>query len=406
VADRAAWRLLAGLSALNVLGYVDRQLLASIAPVLMAELRLSRAAIGLLVGPAFVVVYALSTLGLGAAADRWSRTRIVAAGLAVWSAATAVTGAAVSLSALAVCRALVGVGEATLPPAALSLIGERFPRERTGLASAVYYAGIPIGYGCSLALAGWLVPRFGWRAAFVLLGLLGLSAVALVARTSDSRRPQASAPPATGQPAAARLVAALAADRELTLLVAGACLLTYASASSQHLMTWLVQERGFAYARAAHLAALVVLSAGLAGNLGVGALTDRAGRRQPARRLAAFASLGAAGLAAAAVFYTAPAGSVRFYAAWAVAQAWLLGWYGPLLAVIHDRSPVGSRATVLGFALMALNLVGVGLGPWLTGVVGDRASLTQGLLESVAVGAVGLVLVAGVAWRARASRRA
>jgi len=404
--ERGAWRLLAALAALNVLGYVDRQLVAALAPVLMAELGLSRGDIGLLIGPVFVVVFGIGTLVLGAAADRGRRTRIIAGGLAVWSASTALTGTASSFATLALWRALVGVGEATLPPTAISMLGDRFPPSRLGFASSVYYAGIPVGFACSLAVAGWLVPRFGWRSCFYLLGVLGLGAVALVWRMADpprrsSRAGAAQEEPAPGGTTASRLRRAFADEPALAFLIGGAILLTYASASSQHLVTWLVQERGFAYSRAAYLAAAVVLGAGLAGNLAIGVLTDAAQRRHAQGRLGAVVGLGALSLATTAAFYLLPASSPFFLAAWLVAQAWTLGWFGPVLAAMHEMAPAGSRATVIGFGLMAANLVGVGTGSWITGAVGDRAGLTAGLVASVAVGAVGLVLVGLAALRQR-----
>jgi MFS family permease len=178
----------------------------------------------------------------------------------------------------------------------------------------------------------------------------------------------------------------------------------YQSASSQHLVTWLVQERGFPYSRAAYLASAVVLGAGLAGSLATGALTDAAERRRAGGRLAAFVGLGAVSLAATVAFYLLPPASPFFLAAWIVAQAWTLGWFGPMLAAIHQRAPTGSQATVVGLALMAANLGGTALGPWVTGAIGDRAGLTTGLLASVAVGAVGLALAALVALRPHGGR--
>jgi len=402
--ERGAWRLLLALAALNVLGYVDRQLVAALAPVLMAELGLSRADIGLLIGPVFVGVFGAGTLVLGAAADRWRRPRIIAGGLAVWSAATALTGTASGFATLVFWRSLVGVGEATLPPTAVSMLGDRFAPSRLGFATSVYYAGLPVGFGCSLALAGWLVPRFGWRSCFYLLGVLGLAAVALVWRMADPPRRSvptgaAAGVTAAGGTIACRLRRAFADEPSLGLLIAGATLLTYTSASSQHLVTWLVQERGFAYSRAAYVAAAMVLGAGLAGSLALGALTDAAERRRPGGRLFAFALLGAVALATTAAFYRLPAASPFFLAAWLFAQAWSLGWFGPMLAAIHERAPAGSRATVIGFGLMTINLVGVGSGSWITGVIGDRAGLTTGLLTSVAVGAVGLAVIGLVALR-------
>jgi predicted MFS family arabinose efflux permease len=405
---RGARRLLLALAALNVLGYVDRQLVAALAPVLMADLGLTRADVGFLIGPAFVVVFGLGTLVLGAAADRGRRPRILAGGLAAWSAATALTGTASGFATIAFWRALVGVGEATLPPTAISMLGDRYPASRLGFATSVYYAGVPVGFGCSLAIAGWMVPRFGWRACFYLLGALGLAAVALVWRLEDPPRRGVRDEPAgtgleEGGTIASRLRRAFAAEPALLLLVAGATLLVYQSASSQHLVTWLVQERGFAYSRAAYLGSAVVLGSGLVGSLGIGAITDAAERRRAGGRLRAFALLGAASLAATAAFYALPAVAPLFLAAWLVAQGWALSWYGPILAAIHGLAPAGARATVVGFSLMLANLLGVGLGPWVTGAIGDRAGLTTGLLASVGVGALGLALV-GLAARVLRSR--
>jgi MFS family permease len=301
----------------------------------------------------------------------------------------------------------VGVGEATLPPTAIAMLGDRFPPPRLGFATSVYYAGVPVGFGVSLAVAGWVVPRLGWQACFVLLGAVGLGAVGFVWRMGPAAARQRGAAAGSGADGslAVRLGRAFAAEPTLLVLVAGAALLVYQSASSQHLVTWLVQERGFAYSRAAYVGSAMVLGAGLAGSLGFGALTDAAERRLPGGRLLAFAGVGAVSLAATAAFYLLSPASPLFLAAWLAAQAWALGWFGPMLAAIHDLAPAHSRATVVGFALMAVNLTGVALGPWVTGAIGDRVDLTTGLLTSVAVGAVGLALVGLVAWRQRRAKR-
>jgi MFS family permease len=186
-------------------------------------------------------------------------------------------------------------------------------------------------------------------------------------------------------------------------------LLVYSSAASQHTITWLVSERGFDYADAAFESAGVILCAGLAGNLAIGAITDRAGRAHPAGRLLALAALSAFGLLAALAFYTVPPGSWLFFPAWVAAQGFLLGWYGALVAAVDERAPDGRRAAVLGFLLLAVNLIGVASGPYVTGLVGDRASLTHALQWSVLPGAIGALLLAGVGLaesRGRAARTA
>ena len=391
-----AWRLLAALAAVNVLSYVDRQILAALAPLLIADLGLTRAQVGLLIGPAFIVVFALSTIAMSVLADRGSRTRLVAAGLAAWSAATALAGTASGLVSLAAWRALVGVGEGVLAPSALAMLADRFPPARLGFANGVFYAGIPVGFALSFALAGWLAPWLGWRACFALLGLLGLAAVALVWRMEDpsQRRSAAlSAAEAPYAPALSRLRQALTCEPSLPLLILGATALAYTSAASQHGITWLVQERGFPYRRAAWLSALVIAVAGLAGNLAIGALSDRARRISAASRLRALLAMGLPALLLTAGFYTAPPSSPLFFVCWVAAQAWLLGWYGPVVAAIQELAAPESRATVIGFTLMTVNVLGVAVGAWLTGVIGDRTSLTHGLLVSVGVGVVGLALI-------------
>jgi MFS family permease len=398
--DRGAVRMVAALAGLNLLSYLDRQLLVAVAPLLMAELGLSRASMGILIGAAFIVVYALGTFAVGILADRWPRPRLIALGLGGWSAATALTATASGFASLAAWRALVGIGEAMLVPCALSMIGDRAPAGRVGLATGVYYAGIPVGMGLSFALAAVVAPALGWRACFLLLGAAGLVAVALVWRMADPPRRGTPTSRADGAPAGASAAArAVAARPALAGLIAAATLVVYTSASSQHTIVWLVQEHGLPYPRAALFSAVVGVAAGLAGNVGIGLLTDRGQRRHPAGRLLALAGAGVLGLAAAAAFYRLPAGSVLFFPCWFAAQAWMMGWFGPHVAAIDERAPAGLRASVIGFALLVVNLFGLSAGPYVTGLIGDRATLTAGLAWSLVPAALGLALVALIAAR-------
>jgi MFS family permease len=185
-------------------------------------------------------------------------------------------------------------------------------------------------------------------------------------------------------------------------------LIVYSSAASQHTITWLVAERGFDYARAAFAAAGVTLVGGLAGNVAIGLITDRARRAHPSGRLLALAGVSVLGLAAALAFYSVDSGSWLFVACWLVAQGFLLGWYGSLVAAVDERAPDGRRASVIGFLLLAVNLLGVASGPYFTGLAGDRLDLTRALQWSVAPGLVGALLVALVGlfqWRTRLSAK-
>jgi MFS family permease len=398
--EAGAWRLLAAVTGLSLLGYVDRLLLVALAPLLIADLGLSRADIGILVGASFIVVFALGTQVVGALADRVSRPGMLAAGLAIWSVTTALTGTASGFWSLVAWRVLVGVGEATLPPVSLSMLGDRFPPGRLGFANGVFYAGIPVGFAVAYALAGWMGPALGWRACFALVGAAGLLAVFPVARMSDPpRRGVAHGSEAAGPrtlPGLARLVAG---TPTLLLVVLAATLLVFTSSASQHTITWLVQERGFAFARAAYLSAAFVATAGLVGNLSLGWITDRARQRHPAGRLLSMGALGLAGLGCALAFYLLPPRSAFFLPSWFASQLWMLGWFGPAMAAVDEEAPPGRRGAVIGFGLLTVNLLGVATGPWVVGLVGDRESLTTGLVASLGVGALGIVLLVPAALR-------
>jgi MFS family permease len=369
----------------------------------MEDLGLTRAEIGLLVGASFIVVFAGLNLLLGAAADRFSRPRLIAAGLAVWSAATAITGAARGFGQLVVMRMFVGVGEATLSPAGLSMLGDRFPPHRLGLANSVFYAGIPLGFAASFLLAGWIGPWLGWRACFVILGAAGVIAVGAVGLMKDPPRRgvAAEAPRATVRELAVSLGQALVERPAIGLVSLSGALLGFMSGASQHTITWLVQERGFEYSRAAFWSAGMVAVGGLLGSVAAGAVTDWGRRRHPAGRLLGFATLAGLALPVGAAFYTLSPASLLFLPVWFGAQAWMMGWFGPLFAALDELAPPGRRATVLGFGLLVTNLLGVATGPWAAGVIGDRVSLTAGLLVGVAVGGAAIVPLLLAAWLQR-----
>jgi predicted MFS family arabinose efflux permease len=399
---RAAWGLLAFLVALNVLNFVDRVLITSLAPLLIADLGLTRAEIGLLAGFGFVVFYTVVGLFLGVAADRWRRLPLIAAGLTLWSAMTALSGFARNFLHLAAPRLLVGAGEATLTPAALSLLGDVFPRRRLALASSLYYTGIPLGTALSLVASSYLAPRYGWRACFFLLGGVGLlAAFGLLAFREPARRHAAisAAPLPLGQ--VAREAAAALCDRPaLALTLLGGALLCYGSASAMHVVTWLVEERGFDYPRAAFQAGIVAVLAGLAGNVAGGAFADRCARRRSNGHLWSLIPMTAFFAPFGLAFFTLAPGTTAFYLCWFVTVAGHSAWFGTLFATVQELAPGQARATTVAVALLAVNLLGVGPGPLVTGILGDRYGLTAGLIASVGVAALALVPLT-IAARAR-----
>lgn len=397
----SSWKLLAFLTVLNVLNFVDRMLIASLAPLLIKDLHLTRAQIGLLAGFGFVFFYTFVGLFLGVAADRFRRFPLIGAGLALWSAMTAFSGWARSFIQLAIPRVFVGVGEATLTPAAISLIGDAFPAPRLGLAIGIYYAGIPLGLAIALISSSFIAPRYGWRVAFYALGILGLIATgflfllkeparrrSLLVQTEERATPDAK--PAVRE-VLRDLMHALVARPALILALVGGSLLCYGSGAALLGVTWLVEERGFSYAEAAFRSGVIAVFAGFLGNLAGGAFGDACARRFRSGRLWSLAIMTAFFAVPAWMFYSQRPGTSWFYVCWFLTSAGTTAWFGPLFSAFQELSPVHARSTLVAFALLVLNLLGVGPGPLITGLIGDSHNLSIGLLVSLVVTACAIV---------------
>ena len=197
-----AWYALAVRVLVYVLNFIDRQLLTILAPEIKHDLGISDAQFGFLYGTAFGVFYSVFGIPLGKLADRWSRKRLLALGLATWSTMTALSGLAGSFSQLGLARIGVGVGEATAGPCGFSLLSDLFPPRRRATVIAIFTSGIYIGGGLALSLGTGLAHAWdhafaagarpfalaGWQAAFLGLGLPGLVKALWVASLREPQR--------------------------------------------------------------------------------------------------------------------------------------------------------------------------------------------------------------------------
>ncbi|MDP6970696.1 MAG: MFS transporter, partial [Pseudomonadales bacterium] len=237
------------LTLLNVMNFVDRQLLGSFANFIVPELELTNTQFGLLTGLVFIVFYSAMGLFMGALADMVNRTRLIAAGLAAWSILTALSGAARGFWSLAAPRMLIGVGESIMTPTSMSLLADRFPPQRLGFASGCYYMGVPIGVGVSLLIVGYLGPAIGWRNCFYLLGGIGvvLAIVMLFMKETPRRHvvENAQQEKLTFGEIVAVLGRALRKSPALGLTIAGGVAMHFILGAATFDQLWYVQERGF-----------------------------------------------------------------------------------------------------------------------------------------------------------------
>ncbi|MFL6276159.1 MAG: spinster family MFS transporter [Blastocatellia bacterium] len=172
---------------INLLNFLDRQLLGAVGETLRNEWQLSDTALGTL-GTAFTLLYAAIGLPLGRLTDRFTRTWIMSAGVFVWSLFTAVSGLAQNYTQMFVLRLGVGVGEASCAPAGASLIGDLFPASRRGKALAIFMLGLPLGVAAGFAIGGWVTKYWGWRPSFYIAAIPGIICAGLALLIKEPRR--------------------------------------------------------------------------------------------------------------------------------------------------------------------------------------------------------------------------
>lgn len=215
-----AWTVVAILIATAILSYTDRQVLSLLVDPIRGDLGISDTQISLLLGIAFALVYGVAGIPLGYLADRTSRRNLIFAGVLVWSLGTIACGLSQSFSQLFASRIFVGLGEAVLSPAAISLISDYFPPARRGTAVGFFLSGIAMGSGASILIGGGvlhaveiglfthmpLATEPAWRLVLLLIGGPGVvwALVILTIREPLRRASEETARSAVAQPGAWR----------------------------------------------------------------------------------------------------------------------------------------------------------------------------------------------------------
>jgi MFS family permease len=177
---RYSWYALSLLTLVYVFNYLDRTIIYILLPLIKKEMAFTDLQLAMLGSMSFVIFFTVLGIPFGRLSDRVVRKNMIAAGLAVWSLFSGLTGFATGFWSLMICRVMVGVGEATLGPAALSLLSDYFPPRVRATVQAVYSSGIAIGAGLAFFLGGWLGQYYGWRLAFYALGFPGIVIAILV----------------------------------------------------------------------------------------------------------------------------------------------------------------------------------------------------------------------------------
>jgi MFS family permease len=396
--EKGGARLLSILLLAYILNFLDRQILGILAQPIKADLHLTDSQFGAIGGLAFALLYSVLGIPLALIADRTSRSLVVTAALAVWSGFTALCGLAQGFTQLFLFRLGVGVGEAGGVAPSYALIADHFPPERRGRALAIYSLGVPIGLGAGTLIGAYLAALLGWRAAFLVMGIAGvaLAPVMLLLVRDPTRVARARAGEAAPAPLG-EVFRLLARKPSFWLLAfASSC----SSLAGYGLALWtpsvLMRSFGLHLVTTGQFLASLLLTGGVAGVFAGGWLADRFGKsdRRWYARLPALAWL-----------ITAPSFALAFMChnlvlVWSlllVANGLNILWLGPVTNAVQHLAPQRMRASASASFLLINNLIGLGVGPLLIGVVSDHLKGRYGVesLRYAAMGSTAFYLVAG-----------
>ncbi|HKR92578.1 MFS transporter [Novosphingobium sp.] len=369
----AAWTILL-LMAVSGSSFVDRGVLGLVAQPIKLELGLSDTQLGLLGGLAFALFFAVASIPIARIAERRSRVAVITICLSLWSLMTALCGLAASFWQLFVLRMGVGVGEAGCSPATFSLLSDRYPQHRRATIISVVASGAAIGSMIGAFIAGWVAQSFGWRAAFVAVGVPGLLLALVLSATVREPTRGAFDPADTrkGEAPNIRMVLrTLLVKKAYWHAAAGFALVGFATNGiALFLSPFLVRQYGLNLSQIGLIIGVIQGLSAIFGTAGGGILTGRLGRMD--QRWYGWAP-------ALGLLVAAPAFILAFHQpSWPIAGALvLLGticalfYLSPTFSLSQNMVPSRMRATAVAILMLGNNLLGTGGGPLFMGWTSD-----------------------------------
>ena len=357
-----------------LLRFVDLQIVAVLLESIRREFEVSDTLLGLMTGSAFAIFY--GTLGVPIAwlADRYNRRNIIVAAVGLWSAMTALCGLAGSFTSLFIARMGVGVGEAGGQPPAYSLVSDYVPPEKRSSVFAILNSAVPFGVFCGFIIGGWVNQYYGWRAAFMVVGLPGVLIALLIWLTvrepprglSDNRTEVAPVP-------LGESLGYLWRTRSYRHLVLATTIFTLgAIGSGIWIPSFFVRVHGMANAEVAVWLAFIYGGGGVLGAMLGGYLADRLVARNNDKRWYAWLSA----IAAAAILpfsffvylWPDPVTALLVHIGTTILMH---SWMGPAYGTVQSVAGLPRRAMAAAVNGFAVNLLALGLGPLIVGAASD-----------------------------------
>lgn len=380
------WAALALLGLIYTLHTIDRNIVSAVVEPIKHEFHLSDRAMGALSGMAHSIAFAVAVLPLGWLVDRANRARLLAGLLALWSGLTALSGLAGSYATLMMARFGVGAAEAGSSPACMSLIADIFPAHRRASAIGLFYLSTSIGTGLVFLVGSRVAHDYGWRTLFFAAGLPGLVlALVLWAVFKEPQRGRFDEGVVTGKLGLADVRAHILQTRTVLYLCAG---ITLAAMLMTSLWTWsgsfFMRLHGLDLKQAGLVVGVVSGGCQALGAALAGPVADRIARNVPGRL--AYVPAGMMCLAVCAGMGMVFADSFPVAVGCAGVMAFMLGgWLGPGYGLMLTVTPTQARGRVTAASQLVTNLLGIGLGPLITGGLSDWFGGGQSLRDALAI---------------------
>jgi len=393
-----AYYVLGVLFVMYIFNFLDRQLLAILLQPIKDDLQISDTALGFLTGFAFAVFYTFAGLPLARLADRWVRRSLIAISIAAWSVMTAACGLARGFTDLAIARIGVGIGEAGATPPAHSLLSDYFPPGKRATVLALYACGVPVGSGLGYWLGGWISDTYGWRMAFVLVGLPGVLVALLVrltvrepVRGASEHAPVSSRQYSLGE--VWQFFSGLPSGRRISL--AAACIAFAGYGLAAWIPAFFIRIHHMTPGQLGLWMSWITALGGVIGSFSGGVIADRWGRTQPRARV--YVSMSGALLAipfnvASVLLNDHRLALLSFLPATIGATL----WFGPATSLVQDLVPPAMRATAAAVFIFILTIIGLGAGPQMIGVLNDWIGTPDAIRYSLLFVAIIMNLLA--AW--------
>ena len=381
--------------------FIDRQILVILQEPIKNDMNLSDAQLGLLSGFSFAVIYVTAGIPIAFWADRANRRNIVVTALTVWSGMTALSGLVQNYGQLLAARVGVGLGEAGGSPPAHSMISDYYPPHRRATALSFYSSGIYVGILVGYAFGGVLAAAFGWRVAFMVVGIPGvLFALILFLTVREPIRGRWDSVAANAnKPTFGETLALLRSRRSFWYIALGCAMTSFVSYGNGNFFpSFLIRNHGMSIADVGLVLSLVAGVSGAIGTFAGGYMADKLILHD--LRWYAWVPLLGGVLAFAPYFYvvlgenTTSILTVLFFVS--IVNSLYLG---PSIAVSHAMVPPRMRAITSAVLFFVLNMIGLGLGPFLTGLVSDLLqpisgdnNLRHAMLITATLGLTGILM--------------